>query len=222
MVKMNEYLIRKATTKDIPFLADVIIASKKGMSNNLNLSTLFNIPECEVKTLVKAMLKEKSDGCELSLSSFMVTEYKGEVISGSGTWIEAFDGCLPSGIIKSNLINFTFNKENIEFLKSKSHIIKDILIPREPMTLQLEYFHIVKEHLGKGLNVPLMRSIEEKAVAIYPALKKAQCQIFKNSIFSIKILMKHGYKIVKTHKSNNREIFDYLPFNEKYLMEKCF
>jgi len=44
--------------------------------------------------------------------------------------------------------------------------------------------------------------------------------MFKNSIFAIKILIKHGFKIVSKHKSNNDEIFDYLPSDEKYLMEK--
>lgn len=219
---MNDYLIRNATKKDIPFLAEVIISSKKGMSDNLNLSTLFNLPENKVRKLVIAMLNEEVDGCELSLSSFLVTEYREQPVSGSGYWIEAINGCLPSSIIKSNLIGYTFEKESIEFLKTKVHIIKDVLIDREPGTLQLEYFHISKEHQGKGLDEGLMKKIEENAFIIYPGLKKAQCQVFKNNVFSIKILMKYGYTISKSYKSNNQEIFDYLPSNEKYVMEKHF
>ncbi len=88
------------------------------------------------------------------------------------------------------------------------------------MTLQLEYFHIKDEHLGKGLDAALMDRIEQNALAEFPELKKVQCQIFKNSVFSIKILLRHGFKIVGSYKSGNEEIFDYLPYNEKLLMEK--
>ena len=73
---------------------------------------------------------------------------------------------------------------------------------------------------GKGLDIQLMNFIEENALAIFPKLEKVQCQIFKNSIFAIKILIRHGFTIVKKYKSNNEDIFDYLPSNEKYLMEK--
>ena len=81
---MDGYLIRKAKTEDIPFLADVIIASEKGMSENLSFTTLFNIPEDRAKQLIISMFEEEIDGCELSLSSFIVTEYNGKPISGSG------------------------------------------------------------------------------------------------------------------------------------------
>ena len=219
---MSEYLIRKAKPSDIPFLADVVIASEKAMSDRLSFTTLFNKPEEEVKQLIIQMFEEEVDGCELSLSSFIVTEFEGQPISGSGAWIEGFNGNMPSGILKSNLISYTFGKESIEYLKTKSHIVKDVMIDREPMTLQLEYFHIKNEHLGKGLDDLLMKRIEEKALAEYPELKKVQCQIFKNSVFSIKILLRHGFKITGSYKSDNDEIFDYLPFNVKLLMEKEF
>ncbi len=219
---MSEYLIRKAKPRDIPFLADVVIASEKAMSDRLSFTTLFNKPEEEVKQLIIQMFEEEVDGCELSLSSFIVTEFEGQPISGSGAWIEGFNGNMPSGILKSNLISYTFGKESIEYLKTKSHIVKDVMIDREPMTLQLEYFHIKNEHLGKGLDDLLMKRIEENALAEYPELKKVQCQIFKNSVFSIKILLRHGFRIVGSYKSDNDDIFDYLPFNVKLLMEKEF
>ena len=219
---MSEYLIRKAEASDIPFLADVVIASEKGMSDRLSFTTLFNKSEEESKELIMKMLEEETDGCELSLSSFIVTEFEGKPVSGSGAWIEGFNGAMPSKILKSNLIGYTFGKESIEYLKTKAHIVKDVLIDREPMTLQLEYFHILNEHLGKGLDAELMHRIEENALAQYPGLQKVQCQIFKNSVFSIKILLRHGFKIAKSYKSGNEEIFDYLPYNEKLVMEKEF
>ncbi len=217
---MGEYQIRRAIESDIPFLADVVIASEKGMSDRLSFTTLFNKSEEEAKKLVIQMLEEEVDGCELSLSSFIVTEFEGKPVSGSGAWIEGYNGNMPSKILKSNLMSYTFGKESIEYLKERAHIVKEVLIDREPMSLQLEYFHIRNEHLGKGLDDALMSWIEVDAINQYSELKKAQCQIFKNSLFSIKILLRHGYKIVKSYRSDNDEVFEYLPYNEKLLMEK--
>jgi len=217
---MNEYLIRNATQKDIPFLADAVIAAEKGNSDKLSFSTLFNLPEEKVKDLLVAMFEEEIDGCEFSLSSFLVAEYNGEVIAASGAWIEAFEGSMPSQILKSNLISYIFEKESIEFLKTKSHIIKDILIEREPMTLQFEYLYVINQHMGKGIEVKLVSKQEENALAKSPSLQRAQCQVYKNNIFAVKIALKQGYKIVKSYKSDKQDIFDYLPFNEKIIMEK--
>jgi len=217
---MNEYIIRKATKEDIPFLANIVIKAEKGMSDKLSYSTLFNLSERKVKNLIIAMFEEEIDGCELSLTSFLVTEYKGKPVAALGAWIEAFDGCQPSKILKSNLISYTFGIESIEFLKTKSHIIKDILVEREPMTLQLEYLHVSDKHIGKKLDEALLKKLEENGLTLYPPLEKAQAQLFRNTVFSIKLLIRNGYKIVKSYKSGNNEIFNYLPFNEKILMEK--
>lgn len=217
---MEEYLIRVAKLSDVPFLAEAIIAAEKGVSDKLSYSTLFNLTEAEVRDLIISILKEEVDGCELSLSSFFVVEYNNEPVAAAGGWIEGYDGGLPSKILKSNLLNYTFDKTSIEFLKTKSDIIKNIIVDRDPLTLQFEYFYISDKHLGKGLDDMLMQKIEDNALAVYPELEKAQCQLFKNSIFGIKILMRHGFKIVKSYKSGNSQIFDYLPSNEKVKLEK--
>ena len=53
---MDEYLIREAVKRDIPFLADTVIAAEKGRSDKLSYSTLFNISESKAKELIIAIL----------------------------------------------------------------------------------------------------------------------------------------------------------------------
>lgn len=67
-----------------------------------------------MNALIISMLEEEIDGCELTLSSYYGNEYKKEPVSGSSPWIEGFGGCMPSKILKSNLISYTFGKESIE------------------------------------------------------------------------------------------------------------
>lgn len=217
---MHDYIIRNATPIDLPFLADVIIAAEKGNSNNLSFSTLFEISEAKVKALIISMLGEEIDGCEFSISSFLVTEYNGEPVAAYGAWIEGFGDNPPSKILKSNLINYTFPKDSILNLASRAGIINDILIEREQLTLQFEYLYVMEMHRGKKLANALEQNLLENAITQYPELKKCQFQLFGNNLHVIRLFERLGYQVTKSAKSNNTDILNYLPFNEKLLMEK--
>jgi len=218
---MNEYLIRKATAADIPFLADVVISAEKGNSDKLSYSLFFNLSEEQVKAYIIKMFEEEIEECEFSVTSYLVYEYNSEPVAALGGWIECFKSGVPSKILKSNLIGCTFNKESIEFLKTKSQIIKDILAEREPMTLQIEYCHVKEDHRGKHLADGLLKSHEENAISKFSSLKKAQIQVFKNNYPSLKLCEKNNYKVARSYKSNNEEILNYLPSDEKYILEKA-
>lgn len=219
---MNEYIIRKALKDDLLFLAEAVIAAEKGISNKCNYSTLFNISEKEVKDLIVLMFAEEVDGCEFSLNSYLVTEYNGAPVAAFGAWIECFKESMPSSLLKSNLINFTFRKESIEFLKTKMHLIKDMIAERDPMTLQFEYLYVSENHRGNKLAHDLINKHEEIAKLQFPVLRKAQFQLFSNNIPIINLFGQHGYRVVKSYKANNNEILTYLPFGEKLIMEKEF
>jgi len=219
---MSEYVIREASYKDIHFLADVVIEAEKGMSNKLSYSTLFNVPEDKVKDLIVSMFEEEIDGCELSVSSFFIAEYNAEPVAAFGGWIESLDGSMPSKVLKSNLISYTFGKECIAFLITKAGLISDLVSEREPLALQLEYLFVSENHRGKKLSDGLIQKLEENARLSYPALEKAQVQVFKNNISAIKVYQKNGFKIAKSYKANDVNVLQYLPFDEKYVMEKVY
>jgi hypothetical protein len=217
---MSEYKIRNAELKDCPFLAEVIIAAEKGNSSNLSYSTFFNLPESKINDLIIAMLEEEIDGCEFSLSSYLVTDYDGIPVAALGGWIEGYGENTSSKIIKSNLISFTFPKDSIHTLISNTEKISDILIDREKMTLQLEYGYIIKEQRGNKLLIPLIDKHIENALRIYPDLSKAQFQCFGNTTQVIKLFTSLGYHVAKQVQSNYEGIFNYLPDKVKLLMEK--
>lgn len=217
---MREYLIRKATLKDTSFLAEVIIAAEKGVSDNLSYSTLFNLPESKVRELLIAILKEEIDGCSLSISSFLVTEFDGHPVAALGGWIEGFEEETSSKIIKSNLISYIFPKESIQALVLNSNVVSDILIDRERLTLQLEYAYIVKEHRGNLLLVPMIEKHIENALLVYPGLKKVQTQCFGNTLQTIRLFNYLGYHIAKEVHSSFEGILNYLPDKVKLLLEK--
>ena len=217
---MNSYSIRKAKISDIPFLAKTIMEAEKSGTDKFSFSTLFNNTEDEALHLIGLMLEEEIDGCELSISSFLIVEYNQQAVAAFGGWIEAFETETNSGMLKSNLINFTFDKQSISFLITKSSLIRNLQIKRETNTLQLEYLFVAPEHRGKRLADKLILQHISAAKKQFPSLKKAQVQVFKNNVGALKVYQNNGFEIVETFTSNEIEILSYLPSNEKYLMEK--
>ena len=214
------YSFRKASKKDIPFLAKIIIEAEKSNSEKLSYSSLCNLSEQSVKELIIEMLKQEVDQCEFSVKSFIIVEFEGKPVGGFGGWIEGFEGALPSKILKSNLILSTFNRESLKFLKERSHLLKDILIDRKPMTLQLEYLFLECSHRGRKITDQLIKLHITNALKKSSNLKKVHVQVYKNNIGAVKAYEKNGFKILKVYKCNDNEILNYLPFKEKYLMQK--
>lgn len=216
----TNYSIRKATISDIDYLADVIIGAEKSMTNNLGLATFFDLSEKRIKQLIISMLEEEVDGCEFSISSFFVACYQGKPVAALGGWLECYYDDMPSSILKSNLIGYTFPKENIMKAHSKLEIIKEIQYERESGAYQLEYSFVDSEHRGKRLTNQLMKVHLEYAKHLDPQVKKAQLQPFENNKIIIGVHEKSGYQIVRRYVSTNKDILNYLPYNVKVLMEK--
>lgn len=219
---MSDYTIRKATIDDIEFLADVVIAAEKGATDVLSYATLFGISEDKAKEFIVSMFDEEIEGCEFSIESFLIVEHNNVPVASFGSWIEGFDGEAPSKIIKSNLINFTFGKDCITTLIANAGVVKEIITEREPMALQFEYLYVSEEYRGKKLSDLLIKTHEENALKIYPELKKAQVQLYKNNVNAIKVYEKNGFSVAAESKSNHPQVLDFLPCDEKYVMEKNY
>jgi len=220
---MNGYSIRKASIADIPFLVTVVVAAEKSGSDKLSYSTLFDLAEQQAKDFIAAMFEEEIDGCEFSVSSFLIVEYAGEPVAAFGGWIETLnEDELPSKMLKSNLISYTFGRAAMESLKSKAAFISELVSERESLTLQLEYLYVVDEHRGKGLSNRLIEALEQTAFLQYPSVTKAQVQVYGNNTNAINVYKKNGFQIKEKYKTDNAEVLNLLPYNEKYIMEKLF
>lgn len=217
---MEDYKIRKATLKDVSFIADGIIAAEKAVSDKLSLSTLCDLSEPQVKELIISMLEEEIDGCEFSISSYLIAEQDGQPVAAVGGWLEGYHDDVSSQIAKSNLLMYTLPREKLKVLISRSAIISGILLEREHMTLQFEYAFVKPGHRGKNIIEPMQDQMEAEALKIHPGLKKVQIQCFENSVYAIRMLERIGYHKAKTAIVDNDEILNYLPDKTKVIMEK--
>jgi ribosomal protein S18 acetylase RimI-like enzyme len=216
---MNDFQFRKATTKDIAFLVETIIEAEKCGTDKLSYSTIFGLSEDDARKYIADMLLEEIDGCELSISSFLVAEKNGQIVAATAAWIEGIEG-IPSIVLKGNLLNSTLPKECFEKASMITHIIRDLHIDYISDTIQLGLVYVSKDFRGYNL-VSLL--IEEQKLLLHkvrPKITKMYVQVFGNNLPAIKAYEKANFKVLIIKESVNKEIFHYLPSNKKLLMGK--
>lgn len=219
MIDDSKYIIRKATMDDVDFLVTTIIEAEKSSTNNLGLANYFEVTESELRQYLKDILEEEIDGCEMSVSSFIVAEYDGVVVSAKGGWLEGNnDDEQPSSVLKSNLISYHFPMEIILNAQKKWEVVKDIQIEREQGTYQWEYSYTVPEHRGHHL-VPRINEMHIQQ-AIELGAKKIQGHVFAHNSKILRVYVRSGFKVVHSYTSNHPLTKEYYPDDTILLLEK--
>lgn len=217
---MNEdVIIRRATINDIDFLTDTIVAAEKSDTDNFGLAKLFELSEEEMRECIKAILGEEIEGCEFSVSSFLVAEKHGKIVSAFAGWIEGQnEDELPSAILKSNLVGYCLPIENVKSSQNKSDIVRPLQIEREEGTYQLEYSYTLPNYRGQGILGAIIEAHEKEAKA--NGVSKIQVHVFDNNPAAIKSYEKKGFKETRRFESCHPETSSYFPSNVELLMEK--
>lgn len=221
MIDDSKYIFRNATLSDIDFLADVIVEAKKGVSNVVGMANLFELTIPDFREYVKQMLEEEIDGCDFSVSSFIVVEYEGKQVAAFGGWVEGDnEDEMPSSILKSNLIGFIIPIENVLKAKTNGEIISGLQVEKEMGAYQLEYGYTVPEHRGHHLIGRLIELHEKRALESPLKSTKMQVLVYDNNEPAIKAYTRCGFNVVKTFESKHPDILKIFPHNRELLLEK--
>ena len=214
----EDFIIRQATINDIPFLVQTIVEAEKSGTDRLSYSTIFGLSESDVKKCISEILFEEVDGCELSVSSFLVAEKNSKVVAALSAWIEGNEG-IPSAILKGNLLNFFLPKESIRKATLVNHVISSIHIEYIRGTIQIGAGYVEEESRGNNLLGRLTKEIIERLSRRNPEVRAAYAQIFSCNIPSIKTYEKASFVVVSSKESHRSEIIGYLPSDKKILMK---
>jgi len=218
---MSDFIIRPATVDDAPFLAETIIEAEKSGTDKLSYSTIFGLTEKEVHKYLINILEEEIDGCELSVSSFIVAEYNGKVAAALSAWVEGLED-IPSTIIKGNLLNYVLPKECIKRAMTLNEIIRELHVEYLPKTIQIGAGYVAKEFRGNRLLGILNKEIITKLLNENENVNSVWAQIFSCNVPSLKTYEKAGFTVVTTRQATNKEIENYLPSNKKYVLTKNY
>jgi hypothetical protein len=216
---MDDLTIRQANIKDVPFLVDTIIEAEKSGTDILTYSTIFGLSEEESRKYIADMLFEDVNGCELSISSYLVAEKNSKIIAALSAWIEGSEG-VPAFILKGNLLNFILPRKCIERAAQIHEIISDLNIDYIPGTIQIGGGYVSKENRGNNLLGLLIKEKIMLLSQIRPDISEIYDQIFDCNIPALKTDEKLNFKIVMVKESFRENITQYLPSDKKILVKK--
>jgi ribosomal protein S18 acetylase RimI-like enzyme len=211
---MAAYAIRAASLNDVDFIVKSIIEAEKSGSDKLSYSTIFNISEEEVIRILRLILLEEIDGCEFSLSNYLVAETNNKVVGAIGAWVERND--TSSSIIKGNLLGYFLSKSSIVFALEDAKIASELVIDIVRNALSIVVVYISPEHRGKRL----FEMITNEHIKRNEGVNELAIQVMANNIYAIKSYERYGFKTCFIKKVDDPRIMQFLPYNEKILMKK--
>lgn len=211
-----EYDIKRASLRDVDFLVEAIMEADKSGSKISSFTRLFDMTENEAAKCIKGVLEEEIDGCELSISSFLVAYHEGVPVATVAGWKEGSNNNEPSQVIKGNLLGSHLGIKSLMALRRNSVVLKDLQVEREIGSYQLEYVYVRSDYRGKGL-VQLLFSEHER---LAKDCKNLYILLCANNTPAISSYRRFGFRDYKIFKSNHPDTLQYLPDNTKVLMIK--
>ncbi len=210
---MSEFKFREATVNDIDFIIKAIIEAEKSGSDKLSYSTIFNLTETEVKTIFRSMLEEEVDGCEFSLTSYIIAEKNNEIAGTIGAWIENSD--YPSSFIKSNLLSSFLPKSSLVYASNEAKIVSDLIVEHVESSLAIAIVYISLPYRGQQL----FKLLVDEHIKRNMGIKVLTIQVMSNNYFAIKTYKRYGFIEYDEIVSQNEMINRFLPYNKKLLMK---
>lgn len=216
---MDKFTCRDATSKDIPFLVDTIIEAEKSGTTTLTYSTIFGISEEDARKYMALMLAEEVDGCEFSISSYLIAETENQIAAAISAWIEGAEG-IPSTVLKGNLLNYILPKDALGCALSVKSILSDLHIENIPNTIQIGLVYVAKAFRGQNLvRLLIEKQINNlcqkntKPMGIY-------IQVYGNNLAAIRAYEKADFRKVLVRKSTDDRVINYMPSDNKILMKR--
>jgi len=211
---MAEYIVREANINDIDFIIEAIIEAEKSGSKTLSYSTVFNLGETELKKIFRAMLEEEIDGCEFSITSYLIAEKNNEIAGTIGAWVENKNN--PSSFIKSNLLGYFLPKSSLVYASSEAKVTSDLIIDHVENALSLVIVYIRPSHRGHHL----FELLTNEHIKRNEGINELSIQVMSNNLFAINSYEKYGFRKSFEIGSGNEKIKHFLPYNKKMLLKK--
>ena len=215
---MDDIIIRQAIPEDIPFLAKTIVEAEKSGTEHAIMAKYFGISDDDLLKYMERALEEETDGCEFSVSSYIVADYKGRAVSTQAGWMEGYYDGIPSEVIKSNLLMYVLPREVILGTKERAEIAKTLHVGRDMGTYQLEFSYTEPEVRGRNLVQRVIMEHCRRAKYQYHA-RYIRCHQMEINEKSVRSKENFGFHLLKRVVSNDPRILEIYPDNVLRVIE---
>ncbi len=215
---MKDCYVRDAVDSDVHFIAEAIMQAEKSGTERNGLTGMLGMSDKELIPIMEEMLLSGVDGCEFSLSSFLVAESNNVPIGVCGGWLEGDnEGNNSSAFLKTNIMNYYLPQPNLDYMSSKATVLSGLGFDRKKGTYIIEYVYTSPEYRGKGVVSNLLQEHETKAVN---CTNEMYIQVCHNNVSAIKAYLKFGFKEYLSLTTISDEAKLILPDVSKLVMKK--
>lgn len=215
---MIEYYVRNAVDSDARFIAEAIMQAEKSGTERNGLTGMLGMTEEELIPTMEEMLLSGVDGCEFSLSSFLVAESNNIPIGVCGGWLEGDnEGNNSSSFLKTNIMNYYLPQSSLDYMSSKAKVLNGLTFDRKKGTYIIEYVYTTPEYRGMGIVNALLEKHENKAIG---RTNEMYIQVCKINVSAIKAYSKFGFREYLSLTTSSVEAKHILPDVSKLVMKK--
>jgi len=141
--------IRKAETKDLPFIVECILESEKSGGDIFPYSAAFGVSISLFSQILLDVFDEEVNDQPWCLDHWFIAESNdGEAAAGLSAWEEGKGG-VSSDFLKAQMLNY-FLKNEWEQSQENLKVLSSVTIPRKPQYVQLEHLYTHPLYRGKG------------------------------------------------------------------------
>ena len=214
----NNFHIRPANLEDIDFLTEAVLAADKGSGKVSSYSAVFNLSHDSAFKLIKSMMKEELDNCELSPIHFLIAEKNGQSAAAVSSWIEGSEG-ISSWMVRSALFQEYYPPEALAHAQKLKHIVNNIVVKRSPGTLQIESVYVHPKFRGNKFASLLIKEHAKNYLKKKPDLKLAELMTYRENIAAITLYQKMGFSVIQESHCKDSAVLQYYPGSGMVLMQ---
>lgn len=215
----QNFTLKTATVDYIDFVLEAIIESERSGTDIISYCSIFSLSVEEFKEIIRRALLANIPGQQFYLNGFLIAFDGDEPAATCCSWVEGLEG-ISSSLIRTSLLMSLLDRQKLEHTREIQSVIKDLILDREPGTIQIEHVYVKKEFRGRGLSALVINNQIVNMRGTDVKLKKAQLIVTKTNETALQAYQKMSFRVIDQRYSPNKEVLAILPSNTIFLMEK--
>lgn len=215
------YVLRSAQLSDIDFIVEAITQAEKSNTSIFGLANILHQNEQETRGTLRKLLHEEIEGCEYSITDFVMIELHEEPVAALCAWVEGQNEDMqPSSVLKSNLFGYVLGPDKMMRLNAFKSQLDGIRLKRTAGAHQVEFVYVKEDHRGKGLIGRMLQFSWEKLNQSTHKTLTSEVEVFANNVNAIKAYEKLGYRQQTEAAGVESDYVGLFPFHKKIQMVK--
>ena len=214
---------RHATTDDVPFIIECLLASEASGTDIISYQRIFGLSEVELRDFFLQLAQEEMPGNAFSYVNYWIAEApngkKQVPVAGLAAWVEAEDEML-SNTQKAQALAYFLGIERWRAANDKMQKAASIDIERTVGSLQLDSIAVLPSYRGQGVLGHLITYVLQWHKTHKPNVTQAEIILMDDNVPARRAYEKAGFALLCATHSDDPVVPTLLPGKGRLLMQR--